>query len=100
VESKILNFPNAMKLAQILGKYIGVEKIDAQETVLDFITDVIKRINPFDYSRSMIILTQASLDEISKLSGDESVNLFLSGLGKNKILSLLATYKTIGFEHE
>ena len=100
MESKILNFPNAMKLAQILGKYIDAQKVNAQGNVLDFIEEIIQKINPFDYSKSLIILTQATLDEISKLAGDELLNLFFSGLEKNKILSLLATYKIIGFEHE
>ena len=96
MEAKVLNFPDAMKLAQILGKYIDTELIK-DKSLLDFLDELLKKISPPDYSKSMLLITGKQLGDISLLSGKEILNIFSTGLEKNKIITLLETYRTIGF---
>lgn len=84
-----------MKLAQILTKYKDV--MDDSVSPLEFIKKVLGVIEPRDYLEIIRLFCMQTLEEISKKSGDDLLNLFFSGLEKNKILSLMQYYKESGF---
>ena len=96
MEAKVLNFPDAMKLAQILGKYIDTESIK-DKPLLDFLDDLLNKLHPLDYLETLKLITQKSPKELSELNGNALLSTLYSGLEKNKILSLLDTSKMIGF---
>ena len=98
MESRTLNFVDAMKLAQILSKYIDTESIKKTDTFLDLAESIMNKIEPSDYSKIIQILTNEPIEEIGKLSGNEILSLFISGLEINKVITLLESFKKIGDE--
>lgn len=96
VESKLLNFPDAMRLASILSKYIDTVSFDPEQVALDFVGDLLDKIEPMDYMNCIRLLSEEP-QKISHLSGDELLKLLFSGLEKNRILSLLDAHSKLGF---
>jgi hypothetical protein len=96
MDAKLLNLPDAMKLASILSKYIDTVSFNPEQGALDFVGDLLDKIEPMDYMNCIRLLLEEP-QKISHLSGDELLTLLFHGLEKNKIFSLLDAYKNIGF---
>jgi hypothetical protein len=93
VESKILNFPDAMRVAQIITKYIP-----DTESIKEMVG------KDFGYKLFELASDQETLEIIRLLVGDSGgippatvINLCIETMIKNNLLELLTTYKTIGF---
>jgi len=94
VEAKVLNFPDAMKLAQILGKYIDTESIKDM-TVLDFSLDVFSQMDVDDIIKlSQLLLADGNLE---KMQPDEVIASCTDIMIQNGIIEMLGAYKQIGF---
>lgn len=92
MEAKILSFPEAMTLASILDKYITQE-----ELAVDFVDNILNRISPVEYLQCLVLLTGNTFTDGQDLDGMELLQAFYSGLEKNKIISLVESYKKLGF---
>jgi hypothetical protein len=88
-----LNYPDAMRLASILTKYIDPSNVE--ESPREFISSILDKITPVDYLHCirMIFPNEA----IGELSGDTLLEIFYAGLEKNKIISLVKNYREMGF---
>lgn len=96
MESKILNFPDAMKLAQVLSKYLEPDKIKTFSE-LEMIELLLSKIIPEDYAKIILAITNLSLIEFSKLSQVDKIATLIKEFRENKIYTLIGTYKEIGF---
>ena len=94
MEAKVLNFPDAMKLAQILGKYIDTESI-RDMTVLDFSLDIFSQMDVDDIIKlSQLLLADGDLE---KMQPDEVITSCTNIMIQNGIVEMLGAYKQIGF---
>ena len=94
MEAKVLNFTDAMKLAQILGKYIDTESIKDM-TVLDFSLDVFSQMDVDDIIKlSQLLLSDGDLE---KMQPNEVIASCTDIMIQNGIIELLGAYKQIGF---
>ena len=92
MDSKILNFVEAMEIAKLILNYFKVEEIEN----LDGLT--------FGY----ILFDRLSIEEIQKLSflllenvppdPRETIHLCVTSMVKNNIIFLLNSYKQLGFK--
>lgn len=91
MESNILNFPDAMKLAEILT----IQGVTPALYGLDFIDKILENISPENF----IFLTGLSLEdaEVPK-SGDEVLISLHSALQSLDVSSLLSAYIEMGFK--
>jgi hypothetical protein len=93
VESKILNFPDAMRLAQIVSKYLDIDSIKKM-TGEEFAYNIFSQMEVEE------IISVANLLGIENIETLEPNDLILLGVKKmidNRLLDLLITYKQIGF---
>jgi hypothetical protein len=92
METKILNFPDAMKLASILSKY--VDSVSKDMIARDFIYNLFDKLNVDEISEISILLIG---ENYKVLLGHELILGIFDGLMKNKFFDLLTTYKGLGF---
>jgi hypothetical protein len=91
VESKILNFPDAMRLAQIVSKYLDTESIKKM-TGEEFAYDLFSLM---DTDEIMYIASLFSLE--NSIDPEELILSCVKNMIENNILDLLVAYKQIGF---
>lgn len=94
MQTKILNFQDALSLSIILGKYI-TKLPDKDSNVIDFYDSIFQKITPVDFKQSIEILTGEKLTK--EFSGDTLLKVFDEGLSKNKFLTLMHSIREIGF---
>lgn len=85
MEPRILNFPDAMRLAALLkssGNEFGGIDQESMKLWLDGIHHII-------YSEILVLLTGRELRELGSLSGDESLRILIHGLTMNRADELL-----------
>lgn len=92
--SKILNLPDALKLATVLGKYIQEFPNPDTTTVLDLLDSVFQKITPEDFKTCIELFTGKPLD--TETSGNDLLKIFSDGIERNKVITLLMTSKEIG----
>ena len=85
VESKILNFPDAMRLAKILDS-VGVVEVSL---TLDSLQLFLSKISPILFLEILCLLTGKSSIELKELRGEDSVVILFVGFQINKINELL-----------
>jgi hypothetical protein len=100
MEAKVLNFIDAMKLAEIVSQYIEVDSINMEETILQFIDNFINKVAPMDYLRCIKLLYGKELQPESLPNGNELITILSDGITKNNLLSLLKVRKELGFSNE
>jgi len=90
-----------MELYRIIGKHLP--ETDENDSGIDFIGKIVENARqsstPQDYIDAIILLSGESLLSISKMSSDQRLEIFISGLVDNKILQLKAFCNTMGFNH-
>lgn len=96
-EYKVLNFTDAMHLAEILIRYIDIDKLNKDQTVLEFIESIVKVISSRDYLECINLFLGEKILEKSIPSGDELVSVLFNGMKTNNIFLLIRTYKSLGF---
>ena len=102
MEAKVLNFTDAMKLAQILGKYIDTESIKDM-TVEEFASDLFSKLEVDVFSQmdvdDIIKLSQLLLSDgdLEKMQPNEVIASCTDIMIQNGIIELLGAYKQIGF---
>ncbi len=91
MESKILNFPEAMKLASILSKYIDVDSLVGKtgEEVLSVLSSTMT-VEDIVSSEGLLLVGSNETDPVLILSN------CINSMIKNNILDLLIQYKQIG----
>ena len=91
MESKILNFPEAMKLASILSKYIDVDSLAGKtgEEVLSVLSSTMT-VEDIVASEGLLLVGSNETDPVLILSN------CINSMIKNNILDLLIQYKQIG----
>lgn len=89
MEYNVLGFPDAMKLAEIIHKYI----VDGPQTE-KFVEQLLQEISPEDFANVLYLLSPKN--DISKMSGKEAYAVMQEGLEINKLSSLLHTYTEFG----
>jgi len=87
VESKVLNFPDAMKLAEILDKYFpeDLQKADPEELVFSA--------SPADFTKVTEFLSSDTKEEIVKYSGRRILKVVSNGLKINRVTEMVALYR-------
>lgn len=95
MEAIPLNLQDAFRLASILSKY--VEKIpDPQADGIDFINDIVEKIDPEEYLACVSLMTNMNTEKIKQEISLNILTVFIEGLKKNQIISLLGFYKSLG----
>lgn len=87
-----LNLRDAMRLASVISPKI--DKIDPRQDAIEFISNIIDSLSPEEYLRCVMLLTQENEETIKKEIGLDILSVFIEGLQKNQIVSLLAFYKS------
>lgn len=96
MKAKLLNLRDALKLAQILEKYIN--KDVGSVSVLDFVSEIVEKISPEEYLHSAILLTGESEENVKKEISIDILTCFIDGLRENQILSLISFSRSLGLE--
>lgn len=82
---KVLNFVEAMNLAKILKPLIP-KNLDMSMRYLDLLKLILSGISPADYYKCISMLTN---ERVETFTGDELLDLFSTGLEKNKVIALV-----------
>lgn len=93
MDSKILNFVDAMKLAKIVSKYFTVEQIGGM-IADDFEIELFSQLS----EQEILDISGFLLGDTSKLKPREIMQYCVEEMIKNNLLELLSTYKQIGFK--
>ena len=96
MKTRILRLEEAFELASILSKYVDVERLSPDADALDFISDMVDKITPQEYLRCVAIMTKNTEEDIQKIEYSEILASFISGLQRNRVVSLLSFYKSMG----
>ncbi len=96
LEAQLLNLSDAFELASILKSKIDLDKISPQTDAVDFISDIIEKLSPEEYLRCVMLLTKENKDTIQNRVSIEILAVFIEGLRKNQVVSLLDFYKNLG----
>ena len=93
MESKILNFPDAMRLAQIVSKYLDTESIKKM-TGEEFAYDIFGSMEVEEILEISRLLDISTSDTSNP---NEIIIGCIQGMIKNNLLDLLSSYEKIGF---
>ena len=93
MESKILNFVDAMKLAKILHPYI--ESLP-KEFGGDWVDSLLETLPPEEFLKAVYLLMGKERRMEVKLSGEGILSLIVTGMVSNDITSLIETYERFG----
>ena len=97
---RILNLPDAFRLASVLSKYIDVEKLDTQEGMFKFLGDIVKKMSSDEYIHCVMLITNKTEKDIKRENSMAILSAFIRGLTENKIISLLYFYKSVGVKND
>ena len=89
MESRILGFIDAMRLAEILYKYS--QEVTPETRILDFLEILVDKISPLEYLEVLKLLSEE--DGVESIKGDGAIRILVSGLEKNNFIGLLSTYR-------
>ena len=95
-----LRLPDALKLYREIAPF--VEQGDLGEPALTFLHRVIGRMkerDPYAYIHCVCLMSGKAQEEIFEMKSDEVLQLFLSGLTINQVVSLLEFGERLGFAH-
>jgi len=94
VESKLLNLPDAMKLAQIVSKYVDTESLvgmsDAEVTIALF--------SEIEEEELIFLLQLLEIGD-SQLDSESMTSIIINSLKDNNLVGILGTYQNIGFQN-
>lgn len=92
MQTRILNLPSALQVANILNKYFprNLEGMDAK----DFTLNLFSQITP---EEGVTLITALLGKEPPSSSPEVVIKLCIDTLIENKIVTLLDTYRSIGF---
>lgn len=93
MDSKILNFIEAMEIAKLILKYFTFENV-SNSTVHDFVVELIDRLDEDE----LIKLEDTMLNGFEKFPADIIFNALGEGFVKNNLMELLSYYKELGFK--
>ena len=85
MESKVLNFVDAINLAKI----IFTSGMDTIELSMLGVTTLLSNLQPVMFLNILSLLSGKSSQELSGMSGNDALVLLLTGLQENKINELL-----------
>ncbi len=94
MESKVLNFPDAMKAAEILSPYIG-DSISPNTNVGEFTEELLGKLSPMDFLKLAEIITGKNIKEIEEIRGEEFLEIWIDWITHNPIPSLMNMYHTL-----
>lgn len=89
MESRVLGFIDAMRLAEILYKYS--HEVTPETRILDFLEILVDKISPLEYLEVLKLLSGENM--VESIKGDGAIRMLVSGLEKNNFIGLLSTYR-------
>lgn len=89
MESRVLGFIDAMRLAEILYKYS--QEVTPETRIVDFLEILVDKISPLEYLEVLKLLSEE--DGVESIKGDGAIRILVSGLEKNNFIGLLSTYR-------
>jgi hypothetical protein len=92
VESKVLNFPDAMKLAQILQKYVDIMSI---VDTTEYINSVLSLLSVEELTDVINLLVPSS--ELKNLLASDSSQELADMIVKNSPSLLVSSFSKLGF---
>ena len=95
MESRVLNFVDAINLA----KLISTSGMDTIELSMPGVTTLLSNIQPVVFLNVLSLLSGKSSQELSGLSGNDALILLLTGLKENKINELISFMKLEGLSN-
>lgn len=95
MESKVLNFLDAMHLGSILSPYVHLPE-DKETTTNEFVGRIVNEMAPLEYLRCIQVLSTTKIT--GNEPGMELLKLLHDGFEKNKVLSLVEYYRGTGME--
>jgi len=95
VESRVLNFVDAMKLAQKLqGKF---DTVSDETTLLDLVSNLITTLSAEEIIEVSLALIDSTKERVLELSSSELLDILCVSCSKNNLGILLESYKQLGF---
>ena len=95
---RILNLPDAFRLASVISKYVDVDSVSPEASALDFISDIVEKISPEEFLHCTMLMTNKTEEDVKREKSINVLNAFIRGLKENQIISLLSFYKSIGIK--
>lgn len=92
MEYKILNFPEALKIASILAKHVDVQEARGMEG-----WELSSKIFSSISSDEVAIVARAFLGDFRQMNSEEILKLCTDIMERNNILDLLEAYTVMGF---
>lgn len=92
MEYKLLGFPDSMKLAEILSRYVDIDSLDGK-SMAEVILDLFSTMEEIDTGKIISLLLVDYLDK----NEEEIILKCGEGLINNEFLTLVQVYKQIGF---
>lgn len=97
---KPLTLDKALQLYDLIGEY--VPEVDDDNDAIKFIGTIVRNIkesgNHRAYVDAVSLMSGKPMSELLKLQYDEVLKLFVHGLAENKIISLQAFCKEVGYD--
>ena len=94
---RTLGLADAIELASILAPYVNVKSIRPDSDALEFIAGIVEKVSPQEYLRCVCIMTKKTEEDVKKEDYSVILASFIAGLQRNRIISLLSFYKSLGF---
>lgn len=91
-----LTLPDAFRLASIISKYVDVDRLNPRADVIDFISEIINKIDPQEYLVCVSLMTNINIEKIKQEISLDILTAFIEGLKLNQIVTLLHFYKSLG----
>ena len=94
----ILNINNATKLYKILAPHLPEEKPEEALDFIDQIVDsIIEKEQHIDFTDTIMLIHGKTVEELSEMSSQDVLALFIKGLEENKIVLLQDFMQKVGF---
>lgn len=97
------NLNNALRLYEILGKYVPAPK-DIDEDYLKFIDKIVTNIQEHEdhqaYLDAIEIMSGATSNTLLASTPEQVLDLFMHGLIEWRIIELVQFFRDIGYQHD
>jgi len=91
-----LPLPDALRLASLLSPYVNINKLNPEQSALDFVDEIVQRISAQDFLLCIKMTTNKREQDLENMDGLDVLALFTTGLRENKVIALLEFYHSLG----
>ena len=86
---------DALRLASLLSPYVDVNKLNPDQSALDFVDDIVQKISAQDFLLCIKMMTKKTEYDLEKMDGFDVLALFTTGLRENRVIPLFEFYNSL-----